>query len=50
MLLIEEMDKYLSYCKYQKELDDKTVLQQILLMKIKKDNRMFHVKHFVILF
>lgn len=25
MLLIEEMDKYLSYCKYQKELDDKTI-------------------------
>ena len=24
--------------------------QQILLMKIKKDNKMFHVKHFVILF
>ena len=27
-----------------------TALQQILLMKIKKDNKMFHVKHFVILF
>ena len=25
MLLIEEVDKYLSYCKYQKELDDKTI-------------------------
>lgn len=25
MLLKEEVDKYLSYCKYQKELDDKTI-------------------------